>query len=87
MEMNRATLAINEISALLESYSAEHLGGVSSYLSTATGYLNQAGGYVQEISTIMSRDNQKYQWYQAEQAKLQQDYDKGVQLLLGGNQE
>ena len=30
----------------------------------------------------MAQDNQKYQWYQAQQAKLQQDYDKGVQMLI-----
>jgi len=46
--------------------------------------LSEAGGYVQEASTRMSRDTQKYQWYQSEQAKLQQDYDKGVQILIGG---
>lgn len=86
MEMNRATLAINEISALLDSYTAEHLGGVNSYLATATGYLSQASGYISEINTRMARDNQKYQWYQTEQTKLQQDYDKGIQMLVGGSQ-
>jgi len=84
--MNRATLAINEISALLDSYTAEHLGGVNSYLATATGYLSQASGYISEINTRMARDNQKYQWYQTEQTKLQQDYDKGIQMLVGGSQ-
>ena len=31
----------------------------------------------------MARDTQKYQWYQSQQVKLQQDYDKGVQMLIG----
>jgi hypothetical protein len=30
----------------------------------------------------MARDTQKLQWYQAQQAKFQQDYDKGIQILI-----
>ena len=29
----------------------------------------------------MARDTQKYQWYQGQQSKLQQDYDNGIQML------
>ena len=28
----------------------------------------------------------EYQWYQGQQAKLQQDYDKGLATLKGGQQ-
>ena len=30
----------------------------------------------------MERDSQKYQWYQVQQVKLQQDYDKGIAMLV-----
>ena len=30
----------------------------------------------------MERDNQKYQWYQGQQVKLQQDYDRGIAMLV-----
>lgn len=44
--------------------------------------LAEANGYVSEAKIRMERESQKYQWYQAQQAKLQQDYDKGVQMLI-----
>ena len=46
--------------------------------------LSEANGYVSEINTRMARDKQKYDWYMAQQAKLQQDYDKGLQIVRGG---
>ena len=45
--------------------------------------LSEANGYVSEINIRMSRDKQKYDWYMTQQAKLQQDYDKGIQFLRG----
>ena len=30
----------------------------------------------------MQRAGQEYQWYQSQQVKLQQDYDKGIQMLV-----
>ena len=62
----------------------------SAYLQAAQGYgaeiqakINIAQGYVAESNARMARDTQKYQWYQSQQVKLQQDYDKGVQMLIG----
>ena len=63
---------------------------ISGYLSAAQGYASEiqskiaiAQGYASEANVRMQRDSQKYQWYQGQQTKLQQDYDKGVQMLLG----
>ena len=67
---------------------------VQAIVSEASGYLNAASGYASEIQSKLSiaqgyateanvrmqRDNQKYQWYQGQQAKLQQDYNQGLQL-------
>ena len=54
------------------------------YLQAATGYISQAQGYVAEANIRMQREEQKYKWYQSQQAKLQADYDRGIQLLRAG---
>ena len=82
-ELARANAAIAEINILMGSYRLE-LEGVGPYLQAATGYISQAQGYVAEASTRMQREEQKYKWYQAQQAKLQVDYDRGIQLLAKG---
>jgi len=81
-ELARANAAIAEINVLMGSYRLE-LEGVAPYLQAATGYISQAQGYVAEANTRMQREEQKYKWYQAQQAKLQADYDRGIQLMRG----
>ena len=68
---------------------------VKSYINTATGYIQTATGYANEIqskiavsqayiaeaATRMRNDAQNYQFYQTQQVKLQQDYDKGIKIL------
>jgi len=39
---------------------------------------------VQSLSSEMQQFVQEYNFYQAQQQKLQADYDKGIQLLLDG---
>ena len=63
---------------------------VSGYLNSAQGYANEiqskigiAQGYIAEANTRMQRESQKYQWYQSQQQKLQQDYNQGVTALIG----
>ena len=51
----------------------------------ASAALGEADGYMKEVKARMERDSQNYNWYQAQQVKLQQDYDKGVQALIGGS--
>jgi hypothetical protein len=82
-ELARANAAIAEINILMGSYRLE-LEGVAPYLQAATGYISQAQGYVSEANIRMQREEQKYKWYQAQQAKLQVDYDRGIQLLAKG---
>ena len=64
---------------------------VQGYINSAQGYsseiqskINIAQGYVAEVSVRMQRDDQKYKWYQSQQAKLEQDYNKGIQILASG---
>ena len=82
-ELARANAAIAEINVLMGSYRLE-LEGVAPYLQAATGYISQAQGYVAEANIRMQREEQKYKWYQSQQAKLQADYDRGIQLLRAG---
>tara|TARA_R100000781_G_scaffold886_4_gene1499 strand:+ start:1703 stop:3427 length:1725 start_codon:yes stop_codon:yes gene_type:complete len=66
-----------------------HINTAQTYVATAQGFGAEiqakvaiAQGYVAEANVRMARETQKYQWYQAQQTKLQQDYDKGVQMLI-----
>ena len=79
-ELQRAQVAIAEINTLIASYKME-LDGVPMYLQEAASYISQAQGYIGETKVRMERDGQKYQWYQGQQIKLQQDYDKGITML------
>ena len=46
--------------------------------------LAEANGYISEAKIRMERESQRYTWYQAQQIKLQQDYDKGIIMLTTG---
>jgi hypothetical protein len=67
-----------------------YLGTATTYIQSAQGFATEvqsrigiAQGYIAEAGVRMQRDDQKYKWYVQQQTKLQQDYDKGIQLLLG----
>ena len=79
---------VNEVNAR-GTHVQSQLAVVSGYINAAQGYASEiqskigiSQGYIAEANTRMAQDNQKYQWYQAQQAKLQQDYDKGIQMLV-----
>ena len=73
------------------------LGVASGYVNTAQGfiatanaYLSQiqsklgiAQGYSSEVQTRLAVDTTEYSWYEKQQAKLQADYDKGIQIMRG----
>ena len=65
------------------------LNVVSGYINAAQGYATEiqskigiANGYLAEAKARLAIDGQKYNWYQSQQGKLQQEYDKGMQLLV-----
>tara|TARA_R100000365_G_C2691362_1_gene33121 strand:+ start:29 stop:172 length:144 start_codon:yes stop_codon:yes gene_type:complete len=41
----------------------------------------KAQGYANEIQARLQVDTAQYSWYEKQQAKLQADYDKGLQAL------
>ena len=64
----------------------------SGFNASAQGYatevqtkINIAKGYIAEIQSRLSVDNAQYGWYEKQQAKLQADYDRGVQRLTGAS--
>ena len=79
----------NEVSQRLAQVGAQ--GNVAaSYINAATGYANEiqsklniASAYGNEVQLRLNVDSTEYQWYERQQAKLQADYDKGIQLLRG----
>ena len=84
-EMVSATISVarNEISRAEAEIS--HWIAIGDMVSKeAQSALQEATGYLAEVESRMTRDSQRYQWYQAQQLKLQQDYDKGLQMLTSG---
>ena len=59
----------------------QHLSEWSAISGVAS---TEAQGFIAEAQARIGRDNQKYQWYQGQQVKLQADYDKGLQIIRGG---
>tara|TARA_R100001198_G_scaffold45479_1_gene25206 strand:+ start:4522 stop:5550 length:1029 start_codon:yes stop_codon:yes gene_type:complete len=47
--------------------------------------LAEAQGYANEIQARLSVDSSQYGWYEKQQAKLQSDYDTGMQKLIQGS--
>jgi len=43
-----------------------------------------ASSIVGSLSSEMQQFMAEYKWYQEQQAKLQADYDKGIQIVRGG---
>ena len=81
-ELARANIAIAEINTIMSSYRLE-LEGVGPYLQAASGYISQAQGYSTEIQSRLSVLTTEYTWLEKQQAKLQADYDKGLQMIAG----
>jgi hypothetical protein len=44
--------------------------------------LSEAQGYANEIQSRLSVNVTEYGWYEKQQAKLQQDYDRGLAQLV-----
>ena len=57
---------------------------VQSYAGTANAYLSQASGNAAEIQSRLSVLTTEYTWLEKQQAKLQVDYDKGLQVVMAG---
>ena len=60
------------------------LGTANAYLSQIQSKLNIAQAYSNEVQTRIAADNAEYARLEKQQAKLQADYDKGIQIVRGG---
>ena len=61
-----------------------YFASAGAYAQAAQTYLATAQGYASEVQTRLAVDTTEYNWYQTQQAKLQADYDKGIQIMRGG---
>ena len=73
------------------AFSGAKAQAIAGYIQTAQGYASEiqskigiSTGYLQEAKIRMEREMQKYQWYQSQQVMLKQDYERGIQMLVGG---
>ena len=71
-----------------------HISTAQAYVSTAQGFGNEvqsktsiAQAYGAEIQSRLAVDSAHYSWYEKQQAKLQADYEGGIQKLLSGYKE
>jgi len=84
---NEAQAYANEVSARVSQVSGYNQV-VSGYLNSAQGYANEirskiniAQAYGNEVQVRLAADTSQYSKYEKQQAKLQADYDKGIQAL------
>ena len=75
-----------------------YLGTASAFINTAQGFIGTANAYLSQIQSKLniaqaySNEAQarlnvlstEYSWMEKQQAKLQADYDKGIQIVRGG---
>ena len=61
-----------------------YFASASAYAQAAQTYLAAAQGYAGEVQSRLSVLSTEYNWMEKQQAKLQADYDKGVQVMRGG---
>jgi hypothetical protein len=80
----------SEVSAR-NSHVSTQVGVAQGYISAAQGAaselqgkINIVNGYASEVQSRLSVDSAHYGWYEKQQAKLQADYEGGVQKLLSG---
>ena len=71
-----------------------HISTAQAYVSTAQGFGSEvqsktaiAQAYGSEIQSRLAVDSAHYSWYEKQQAKLQADYEGGIQKLLSGYKE
>ena len=60
-----------------------YFASAGAYAQAAQTYLASAQGYASEVQSRLAVDTTEYNWYQTQQAKLQADYDKGIQIMRG----
>ena len=84
---NEAQTYANEVSARISQVSG-YGQVVSGYINAAQGYANEiqskiqiAQAYGSEVQIRLSVDSAQYAWYEKQQAKLQSDYEKGLQAI------
>tara|TARA_R110002012_G_scaffold204976_1_gene374830 strand:- start:598 stop:1842 length:1245 start_codon:yes stop_codon:yes gene_type:complete len=61
-----------------------YFASAGAYAQAAQTYLASAQGYASEVQARLNVLSTEYSWMEKQQAKLQLDYDKGIQIVRGG---
>jgi len=77
VSIQNAKLSESGDSQSLQKYSNE----IQSYQAQVSKLVQSAQGYANEVQSRLQVDTAQYAWYEKQQAKLQSDYDKGLQAL------
>jgi hypothetical protein len=62
---------------------SEYLSASERYAAQIDAKISISQAHGAEVKMRMARETQKYEWYDSQQKKLQQDYVQGIQLLIG----
>ena len=68
---------VSDNSGKIQKYSNE----LQSYQAQVSKLVQSAQGYINEVQSRLQVHTAQYGWYEKQQAKLQADYDKGLQAL------
>ena len=55
------------------------------YANQLSSYQAEVTAKVQDFQKALEKHSINYQWYQSQYAQLKQDYNQGIQMLVGGN--
>ena len=66
--------------------SAEYSAKIQKYGNETQSYTSEVNQKVQDFNTKLQKHNTDYQWLQGQHKQLIDDYNRGVQILTGGEQ-
>ena len=82
--VNEVSARVNQVASQAGQVAGGYIGAAQGYASELSSKLTIAQGYGNEIQARLGVISAEYQWMEKQQAKLQADYDKGLQIVRGG---
>ena len=71
------------LSPIWQTFTRQQLALAQGYAGTAATYIQSSQAFANEAQVRLAVDSSYYGWIEKQQAKLQQDYDRGLQILIG----
>ena len=73
-----------EVSKKVQEYQQNYQKEFQIWQTKRQTELQEHSSNLQKFSAEIQKETTDYQWYQSQQVKLQQDYNQGIQILIGG---